>query len=556
MLRSFSVTKFALALAVVALCPLPWKSSLYSRSRAGVIAPTEKRWLFFTTDVSNPKAVDQMIARFPAAQTAGYNGIVCPFNVAPDKAADLRMAAKKFGLEIICTVMGNAHDRNYCEGVSVQDALYVAHGSSATHLPDNPTQLLNGDFESSTNNKFAGWGWQDDIGVTTFADQAIVHGGKASLRMENMGKNPNGNCRLSQPLKLQPHRQYHVSAWIKTENLQPAIPEIKVLTSDAQGCVSWQTFHVEPTQDWKQIDIVFNSFEVSAASIYIGFWGGKSGKIWWDDLKVEEVGLVNVLRRPGCPVTVRSESGTLYKEGEDFDRIVDPQFHPWIAWRGASPTIALRPNSRISEGERLRVSYYHPITIYEDRISFCLSEPKIFDDWRDDIKQADKLLHPAGFFMSHDEIRCMNQCALCRSKNMTAGQLLAWNVHKAAAIIREIRPDASIWVWSDMFDPMHNAQEHFFAVNGSLADSWKGLDKDIGIVNWYGGLQGKNCKFFADLGLKQILSGYYDSDEDGSGIRQWLDKTKNVPGIVGSMYTTWENKYDAMGKWAHQAWGK
>jgi len=53
-------------------------------------------------------------------------------------------------------------------------------------------------------------------------------------------------------------------------------------------------------------------------------------------------------------------------------------------------------------------------------------------------------------------------------------------------------------------------------VNGSLKGSWKGLDPGIGIVNWHGDLMGKNCPFFASLGLKQILSGCYDGDEDGA----------------------------------------
>jgi hypothetical protein len=60
---------------------------------------------------------------------------------------------------------------------------------------------------------------------------------------------------------------------------------------------------------------------------------------------------------------------------------------------------------------------------------------------------------------------------------------------------------------------------------------------------------------FADLGLKQILSGYYDSDENGEVIHQWLDNTKSVPGIAGAMYTTWESKYNAMTPWAKSAWG-
>lgn len=138
---------------------------------------------------------------------------------------------------------------------------------------------------------------------------------------------------------------------------------------------------------------------------------------------------------------------------------------------------------------------------------------------------------------------------------MTPGELLAWNVKEAAKIIREIRPDAEIWVWSDMFDPMHNAVDHYYAVNGSLAGSWKGLDKDVGVANWHGGLKGKNCAFFADLGLRQILCGYYDSDEDGSAIAEWLANTKEVKGIVGAMYTTWVDKYGAMEKWALRAWG-
>jgi hypothetical protein len=188
-------------------------------------------------------------------------------------------------------------------------------------------------------------------------------------------------------------------------------------------------------------------------------------------------------------------------------------------------------------------------------VTSCLTEPKIFADWREEVQRANALLHPAAFFMSHDELRVMNQCALCRSKRMTPGQLLAWNVRKAAQIIRAIRPDAEIWVWSDMFDPQHNAVDHYYAVNGSLRGSWKGLDPGIGIVNWHGGLMGKNCRFFADLGLKQILSGYYDGDEDGSAIARWIANTRGIPGIVGAMYTTWEDRYDAMDVWARKAWG-
>jgi hypothetical protein len=514
----------------------------------------QKRWLFVWRDMSDPKEVDRMIARFPRAKAAGYNGVAFSYKIPAGKAAELRQAAKKHGLDLIAIVMGSPHDRNYVEGVLSKDALFVAHGGTATLQPDNPTRVVNGNFEDVMGNQFRGWSLQDDEGVTTFADHEVVHGGKTSLRMESIGKNQHRHCRLAQPLKLQPHRQYRISFWVKTEDMAPADPEVKVLTDDSQRAISFQTFRTERTQDWTHVDLVFNSLEHQDARLYLGSWSGKDGKLWWDDLTIEEIGLVNVLRRPGCPVTVRAEKGAAYQEGRDFEKIVDPQLHPWRAFHDP-PVIRLMPNTRIREGERLRVSYYHPIIVYEDRLTSCVTEPKIFADWREEVKQANELFHPAAFFMSHDEMRVMNQCALCRSQKKTPGELLAWNVRKAAQIIRAIRPDAEIWVWSDMFDPLHNARDQYYAVSGSLKGSWKGLDKDVGIVNWHGGLMGKNSRFFADLGLKQILSGYYDSDEDGSAIAQWIENTKGIPGIVGAMYTTWEDKYDAMDVWARRAWG-
>ena len=75
-------------------------------------------------------------------------------------------------------------------------------------------------------------------------------------------------------------------------------------------------------------EIVFNTGAFTNAMLYLGSWGGRDGKLWWDDLKIEEIGLVNVLRRAGCPVTVRGEDGVTYEEGRDFERIVDPDLHP------------------------------------------------------------------------------------------------------------------------------------------------------------------------------------------------------------------------------------
>ena len=513
----------------------------------------EKQWLFIFRDLNDPNEVERTIARFPQAAADGFNGIVLSYKVAPEKAAKLQQAARQYHLDLIAMVMGGAHNRNDYEGVLARDVLFVAHGQRAVFAPDNPTEVRNGDFESVSGNHFQGWQFQDDEGVTTFADHEVVHGGKTSLRMESIGKNQNNHCRIMQRIQLQPRRQYHVSVWVKTEGLVGVEPEVKVLATESNAAISFQTFHSEATQDWKHYDLCFNSFDNRQANLYLGTWSGTGGKLWWDDLQIEEMGLVNVLRRPGCPVTVRQENGQPCEEGRDYERIVDPLLHPWLAWHEPAP-FKLTAGTRIQDGARLRVSYYHPIIVYEG-VTCCLSEPRVLEDWRQEVKQADELFHPAGFLMSHDEMRVMNLCALCQSRHLTPGELLAANVHQAAQIIRDLRPDAEIWVWNDMFDPMHNAVDHYYAVNGTLAGSWKGLDKGIGIMNWHGGLKGKNCQFFADMGLRQILCGYYDSDEDGSAIAQWLQNTAHVPGVIGAMYTTWEDKYNAMDAWAAKAWG-
>jgi hypothetical protein len=35
----------------------------------------QKRWLFEWRDMSNPEEVERMVARFPRASAAGYNGV-------------------------------------------------------------------------------------------------------------------------------------------------------------------------------------------------------------------------------------------------------------------------------------------------------------------------------------------------------------------------------------------------------------------------------------------------------------------------------------------------
>jgi hypothetical protein len=121
---------------------------------------------------------------------------------------------------------------------------------------------------------------------------------------------------------------------------------------------------------------------------------------------------------------------------------------------------------------------------------------------------------------------------------------LAENSRKCVEILNAESPGARIAVWSDMFDPNHNAKDKYYLVNGPFTGSWKGLTKDVIIANWNSGKAADSLKFFADRGHKQILAGYYDSQEPQRGFGRWNEAARGVPGVTGFMYTTWRHQFD------------
>src|SRR5438094_782452 len=109
----FALLVGALLFGVVSAASRPAPRSAVAQLPSGM----QKRWLFVWRNMNDPKEVDRMIARLPRAQADGYNGVAFSYNIPPGKAAELKQAAKKYGLDLIAIVMGGAHDRNYVEGV-------------------------------------------------------------------------------------------------------------------------------------------------------------------------------------------------------------------------------------------------------------------------------------------------------------------------------------------------------------------------------------------------------------------------------------------------------
>jgi hypothetical protein len=534
---------------------------------------------------ANVTALQQLMQR---AHDAGYNGVVLAdyklqiLDQVPQhyftNAAAVVASAHQLGLELYpCTFPVGyangmlAHNPNLIEAQPVQNALFVAGGTgavaTATFTPDPAVSLNNGGFETANGNTLSGFSFQDGAGQSSFVDTTTVHGGARSLRMANIGSvSPQyGMCRVMQQVTVSPHRQYHLSVWLKTSSFdRPGSIRVQVLAPGSLAALCSYELGAQQTQDWTQYHIVFNSEGYSSVYVYFGVWGGNAGQLWWDDAALEEVGLLNVVRRPGAPLTVAAEGGgTVYQEGVDYASVADPRLGV-IPWAGeyevyhTPPQIQLLPGTHIQPGQRLRVSFYHAITTDQGKTAICLSEPQTFGLMKEEAWRICSTFSPRGLFMAHDEVRVMNWCQACQSRGVTPGQLLADNATRGEVLCRralsKYNGGTDVFIWSDMFDPYHNAVASYYLSNGSVAAAAAGLPQDLVVVNWNYAQRAQSLPFFHNRGNRQVLAGYYDGPV--GNIRTWINDAHalNVP-IEGVMYTTWVGNYADLEAFAQQAWG-
>lgn len=514
-------------------------------------AATLERWIYCSQNLWVDRNVEELETLLRRAAAAGYTHALLSdskFAKLGDMDARyfrnidrIKRVASEVKLEIVPAVfpIGYSndllwHDPNLIEALPVRDALFVVQGGVARLQPDPPIALKGGDFRDLKQ-----WDWKDD--------NVIADDGAA--RMSDVR---GANARIVQRLALHPFRQYHLTVRVKTLDLRGQ-PEVKVLAGNR--ALNHHDLGVKPTQEWTTHHVVFNSLTHTQASLYLGCWGGSTGAVWWDDATIEEVGLINLVRRDGAPLVVRKETGPALVEGRDFPPVRDARMGVRL-WQGSydvwhAPPVLGMPSP---DGTRLRVSYYHAVTVHDDQAMICPSEPRTVELLRDQARRMHAAWGARGYMMSHDEIRVFNWCAACQRRGLDAGPLLADNVRTCVQILRAINPDGRIYVWSDMFDPHHNARNDYYLVRGDLAGSWEGLDPDVIIVPWYFEKRAQSLQFFAGRGHRQVIAGYYDAAPER--VRDWLEAARPYPGVMGVMYTTWQRQYRDLEAFAGLVAGK
>jgi hypothetical protein len=486
-------------------------------------------WFYYATNLGLEKNVRELEGIWRRAAQAGYTKVL----LADSKFARLahmprrylenvervqRLAAE-LGIEIVPALfhIGHSnsmlwHDPNLAEGLPVRNALFVVRHGEAHLVADPPV---------SFDQRFV------------FSDEVLVAHGNTIIMTD-----PPGNARFGFSLHLPRYRSYHVSVKIRTQSFI-GHPGIVVV---GQGrSLQWESLGVRRTQGWNEHHVVFNTLDQEDVIVYFGSWGGARGTIAWKDWRIEEAGLVNVLRRPGTPITVQADRGrTRYREGRDYERIEDPKLAPpggeeskLEAWHAPVPI-----RTRLPDGTRLRVSWYQPAIFYDGQVSACPSEPRTRELLWDEARRVRAVWRTRGYMMSHDEVRALNQDEACRSRNLGAGAILADNVRLCVQLLG----GATAYVWNDMFDPFHNARKDEYLVSGDLTGSWEGIDREVVIVNWNFDERDRSLAFFANRGHRQVIAAYYDDTLEK--LRAWMSSAARVRGIVGVMYTTWRGNYD------------
>jgi hypothetical protein len=494
-------------------------------------ASAPELWFYHSVNLSKKDAVPQIEAVWRRAAAAGYSKVML---VDPklarlgeqdsdymDNLHKVVELARTLKLEIVPGVfwMGRSQtmlalDPNLAEGFPVRDAKFVVHGGVAQVVADPPVAL-----DDRPN--------RVDPGITIRGGTATIGGHGEPIRMVFR-------------VNVAPWRCYHLSVQVHTQNYGGE-PEIRV--SGGGRRLDYSRMKIGRNQDWMPFDVVFDPLGNGSVEIAMGDFHAGTGTLEYRDWKLEEAGPVNVLRRDDTPFTIAGR-----QEGRDFEMVKDTLLGQ-TPWRGqfegwhAPPVI----RTHLPDGTELRASWYYAAVIGNGQVTACPSEPGTLELLRNEAKRVKAAFGANGYAMQHDEIRAFGWDPACAAGNRTAGHILADNVRASAGILA----GSKVYVWGDMFDPEQNAVKDYYLVNGDLADSWDGVPREVTILNWNLPKIGSSLQFFARRGHEQVICGYYDGKPED--IRNVMREARDVPGVTGVMYTTWQDRYDDLEAFAKAA---
>ena len=423
--------------------------------------------------------------------------------------------------------------------------------------------MQNGSFEKGLEN------WRLDQGANIAIDSKASFKGKNSLRFQvNSAKDtPQGMIRAWYKFKARPFQQYTLSFKLKTADVKGPGPNFGIGfvpvgnapdQPDGFRYLCPRRFYtgnpVASTQDWKAYKLTFNSLECREVSLAMGGWGTSGGTFWIDDVQIKPASFLNVVRRRDTTVKVTlARDGTLCQEGKDYSPIADPKCGN-VRWKGdfndqhEGPVIKILPGSRIKEGDAVKVDYYHAAMTLNG-VCICLNSPKLKPLIERQIRWLQEAIRPEGMLIGIDEHRSYGYDPACVKSGINAGTALRNMAIFARNKIREIAPQAAVYMWNDMFDPFANCRKgrYYYLIKGcgSLYGNHVGLPRDIIILRWTATeklIEKSVAHWSKTMGMKYIhFPGYFDTPVFNPRSRRFMEPVLNDPNCIGVGFAQWSS---------------
>jgi len=105
-----------------------------------------------------------------------------------------------------------------------------------------------------------------------------------------------------------------------------------------------------------------------------------------------------------------------------------------------------------------------------------------------------------------------------------------------------------------MLFPIKNPKKDYYLFNGDFSGSWNHIPKDVIIACWNYKTRDESLRHFDGAGFRTLGCGYYDMDSVNAA-KDWGSSLAKTPGAWGIMYTTWEDQYDFLDKFAARTFG-
>ena len=545
---------------------------------AAMAGEIEDRFVYIGCNIGDKAHVDRVIDVVRRASKQGFNGLVVQGDIqyawlAPERdlanLARLKSACDKAGMDLIPAIWSIGYgtmlwaNPNLAAGLPVFDVPYEVSpdGSKAVFCPSPNAIVSNGDFEDVVPAK-DGKGFNvrdwfvDTPGEICFVDKEAKASGRQSLRFElsASGKRECPQARAFRTIKVKPNHRYRVAARLRTEGLDTTYGfQIVVYTRPGKGETTGMTRQltsnrprIQLTNDWTDMTAEISTLGYTELDVFLGSWCARAGRFWLDDVKVVELGVDRLLRRPGCPLTVRdAATGKAYVEGRDFAKVPPlKKGQEALPRENGALVFSIPAGSRLKPGTKLLVSGYASHKMKSDsQVSVCMSEPELYELFEKSAAAIEAAIHPRKWFLPLDEIRAGGTCAACMARKIDMAHVFADCVTKMRATIKRVSPDAAIYIWGDNLlnkKPDCMCRESF---DGSIDL----VPKDIVVMHW-GGAPAKTLKYFHDKGFRTARSfdvglGWKSGEPAPPSLTNNYRIARETPGCRGFMYTTWYRDY-------------